>query len=236
MRVFRFTIVLAGLTVIACDCVASDAALFHDRAMICNSLTQSYTPWCEDYFLNASASGDWPNQAVYMRTLLARLASPATCLNTSYAADTVAWLNTTLVSPSIGGNFWNTWLVFQVQYYDMPRKAGVRIESPDTLGRKCWAMDYLKLQWAALAAPLQQRIAAASLNIEGVTAMFTKAVPLTFGLCQDVICNCFENATYDPSRSGSCKIKVTEFHYTGFDREEVKGDRPSMDYPWHEHC
>ena len=32
-----------------------------------------------------------------------------------------------------------TWTVFQVQYYDMPRRPDVRIESADTLGRKCWA-------------------------------------------------------------------------------------------------
>ena len=31
---------------------------------------------------------------------------------------------------------------------DAPRKPGTRIESPDTLGRKCWAFAYLRQLWA----------------------------------------------------------------------------------------
>ena len=33
------------------------------------------------------------------------------------------------------------------QYYDMPRKPGDRIESAQTLGRKCWAFTYLQTVW-----------------------------------------------------------------------------------------
>ena len=106
-----------------------------------------------------TGKGDWPNQAVYMRKLLAALASPSTCLDTTVAADTVAcvlsfclvmpghtcrcdtidtqsllftlrWLNP---SAAGGSGFFGTWDVFQVQYYDMPRLPGKRIESPDTL-------------------------------------------------------------------------------------------------------
>ena len=61
-------------------------------------------------------------------------------LNTTFARETISWLNNEMSSQSTGGNWMNTlmWMVFQVQYYDMPRKPGTRIESPDTLG-KCWA-------------------------------------------------------------------------------------------------
>ena len=33
--------------------------------------------------------------------------------------------------------------ICQVQYYDMPRAPGARVESPATLGRKCWAFAFL---------------------------------------------------------------------------------------------
>ena len=42
---------------------------------------------------NLTAEGDWPNQAVYMRDLLAAVVAPDTCLNTSQAAETIAFLN-----------------------------------------------------------------------------------------------------------------------------------------------
>ena len=53
------------------------------------------------------------------------------------AQETLAWLdaNQTTASGDPSSFGW-TWSIFQVQYYDMPRKSGVRIEAPDTLGRK----------------------------------------------------------------------------------------------------
>ena len=52
----------------------------------------------------------------------------------SAAAATVGWLNAQQADPGYSGGFMWTWEVFQVQYYDMPRLPGNRIEAPDTLG------------------------------------------------------------------------------------------------------
>ena len=91
---------------------------------------------CSQY----NAQEDWPNQAIYMKNFLSAVADPNTCLNTTVARNAIDYLNTTNVSKS---TWWYTWIIFQVQYYDMPRKPGARIESPATLGRKCWAFAYL---------------------------------------------------------------------------------------------
>ena len=181
--------VVSDLTLAERGCSASDARLLNQRKVLCHSLTQGPTPWCGDDWRNVSASEDWPNQAIYMLTLLRSLATPTTCLNTSYSRSTVAWLDTEMASTAISGNFMNTWLVFQLQYYDMPRLPGTRIESPDTLGRKCWAMAYLTQQWADIASPLERRLATAGLSAANFTAAYERAMPLTMGICQKVICN-----------------------------------------------
>ena len=55
-----------------------------------------------------------------MRDLLRTLADTAPpCVNTSVVKETVEWLEVTDTSRS---SWWYTWLVFQPQYYDMPRK------------------------------------------------------------------------------------------------------------------
>ena len=97
---------------------------------------------------------------------LAALASDAGCFNTSAAAAaTLAWLDANQTTASGNPSSWGwTWTVFQVQYYDMPRKPGVRIEAPDTLGRKCWAFAYLDQRCDATArcarARLRRRVGA----------------------------------------------------------------------------
>ena len=63
----------------------------------------------------AQAHGDWPNQVVYYRDVLAALADPQTCLNTSTARDAVHWLDDT---NNITSPWWNTWVVFQVSCTD----------------------------------------------------------------------------------------------------------------------
>jgi hypothetical protein len=120
----------------------------------------------------------------------------------------------------------------QVQYYDMPRKPGDRVESADTLGRKCWAMSYNQDKWNPT--DLQSALSLHGLAVPKFIAMVNKAIPLTQDLCQKVICNCFVNASYDPSRSGGCKTDIYKFHYLGFDREGISHE--SLDYPYHEHC
>jgi hypothetical protein len=220
----------------ACD--ASDAAILQQRRLVCRSLVQGYTPWCQDDWQNVTAAGDWPNQAVYMHDLLELLADERTCLNTTYARATVSWLNSSsMANATVSGNFMWTYSVFQVQYYDMPRAPGTRIEAPDTLGRKCWAMAYLAQTWAALGPRLEDRTASAGLSIAGWATEYQRASPLTMALCQKVVCNCFVNASYDPTRSGGCRLKVDAFHYLGFDREAAHWGRPhDIQYAWHEHC
>ena len=106
---------------------------------------------------------DWPSQAAYMQNILNTLVAPNTCLNTTFARETISWLNSEMSSQSIGGNWMNTWMVFQVQYYDMPRKPGTRIESLDTLGRKMLGFCVLKQFWNPVA--LQHAVATVGLNV-----------------------------------------------------------------------
>ena len=149
--------------------------------------------------------------------------------NTPYARNTRKWLDVDMANSSTSGNFMWTWRVFQAQYYDMPRKPGDRIEAPDTLGRKCWASAFLTQKWPGVSAAI------VALNVTVFDAAYAKAMPESMDLCQKVLCNCFKNASYDPSRSGKCKTDVDKFHYLGFDREETShgGD---VKYTWHEHC
>merc|ERR1719468_1297584 len=128
----------------AADCDASDQDLLLKRSKVCRSGVSS---GCGPETLNVSADKDWPTQAVYMHDVLASIADPDTCLDTAFAQDTLSWLNSSQLNLEDGSSFMNTWDVFQVQYYDMPRLPGTRIEAPDTLGRKCWAMAYLKQTW-----------------------------------------------------------------------------------------
>ena len=88
-------------------CGVSDANLLFLRQRICSSLTQSHTAWCGDSWKNVStavAHEDWPSQATYMHAMVAALGSPATCLNTSYARDTVAWLENDMANQTLSGS------------------------------------------------------------------------------------------------------------------------------------
>lgn len=202
-------------------CTVSDKNLFTLRAKICNSLVQEDTNWCGTYWRNATASKDWPSQAVYIHEMIDALSSPTTCLNTTFAHDTVAWLDTYQADPGVSGSIMWTWLVFQVQYYDMPRKPGCRIESPDTLGRKCWAVAYLTQLWKPK--PLLEALTKAGLSLSNFTSAYERAIPLTMDLCEEVMANCFVNATYDPTlRNGTCPNKIDLFRYLGFERENLK--------------
>ena len=185
---------------------------------MCACLVQGPTWWCGDAYKNVTADSDWPSQAVTIHNLIAALADPATCLNTSLARDTVTWLNGT--QTWVPGGIMNTWMVFQVQYYDMPRLPGTRIESPDTLGRKCWAFAYLRQFWDPVA--LSHALSAADLNMDNFTRAYSNAVPFTMTLCERVMANCFVNSTYSPSRNGTCPGKILLFEVAGFERENLK--------------
>jgi hypothetical protein len=83
-------------------------------------------------------------------------------------------------------------VVFQVQYYDMPRLPGARIESPATLGRKCWAFAYLAHIWSGVKDGLVSAVAAADggLNLSSFVAAYESAVALTMPLCGKVMVRC----------------------------------------------
>ena len=166
------------------SCQDSDERLSNLKRKVCASLVQAETSFCGKDYENETAKTDWPNQAVYMEDFLDALVSEDTCLNTSTARDLVSWLDDTQSDSSQTGNFAWTWQVFQVQYYDMPRKPGTRIESPDTLGRKCWAFAYLAQIWPRLKPLLNQAMSNAGHSLEKFTIAYDNAIPLTMNLCK----------------------------------------------------
>ena len=186
-------------------------------------------PSCPQPWGNVTAKGDWPNQAVYVMDLLQFLVKTSTnCLNESSVLSSVVDFLNFQSNSSISGTFFWTWDVFQFQYYDMPRKPGDRIESPDTLGRKCWAFAYLTQLWQGGASPLRQSLresfVAAGFDISNFASTFDNSIPPSFRLCEEVMANCFENSTYTPSRNGTCPAKIFDFHVLGFDRENLLRD------------
>lgn len=208
-------------------CADADARLRRDRAVVCRSLVGDQTIFCPDDVHNVTASGDWPSQVVYFLSLLEDVTSPGTCANTSYYYDTILWLNRTIIDSSLSGSFGWTWDVFQPQYYDMPRKAGDRVEAPDTLGRKCWAFAYLDARWDTL--EIETKV---PFDLSNLTKHARASRKRTMDLCDKVQANCFVNATYDPTRNGTCKTKQFEYHYLGFDRENLKRGNP-IRYPFY---
>ena len=99
---------------------------------------------------------------------------------------------------------------------DQPRKPGDRLESPGTLGRKCWGFAYLAQYWDAAA--LDNATAAAGLNATAFSKAYTAAIPFTMGLCKKVLGSCFVNATPTPA---ACPPLALEFE-AGFFRENIK--------------
>ena len=208
-------------------CDTSDARLLLHQQTICSSLSDGS---CSG---NVTAQGDWPNQAIYMHDLLDALVLPDTCLNTTRASEIVAWLNVTDTAKS---PWWYTWLVFQVQYYDMPHRAGARVETAATLGRKCWAFAYLRQIWAPIRSFLNTTIHRAGLDLQNFIASWDGAVPTTMELCDRQMANCFVNASYDPAlRNGTCPDRIGQF-FVGFQWENGGGGRgplpESVAYPF----
>ena len=154
-----------------------------------------------------TAEGDWPNQAVYMRDLLEAMVAPTACLNTTEAKQTVALLS--VVDPA-KSPWWSTWVQFQVQYYDMPHKAGARVETAATLGRKCWAFAYLAQVWPDLKARLYETVdKRAGLDLSPMYTAYDEAIPLTMPLCNAQMANCFLNTTYMPEvHNGTCEGRI----------------------------
>jgi hypothetical protein len=227
------TAAIAALLLVTCavtlaiDCKASDANLKHLKDIVCTSIMGHHCSWCPGG--NATAHGDWPHQAVYMLNLLDALAAPTTCVNTTYARNgVVGWLNKDASDPSLSGSFVNTWIVFQRGYYNMPYHPGQRIESPWTLGMKCWAMALLNQYWEP--AQIQKALAPYGLSIANFTAEYDKADTKLMTLCGEVIANCFVNASYDPSRNGTCVGSYAEFKL-GYDWQNTIHPPFKVKYP-----
>jgi hypothetical protein len=224
-EVMRIISVIAFAVLAAADdsCDASDQNLIKLRETLCYSLACSDDCPCSN---SSSGEGDWPNQVVYMKNIMVALTDPSTCLDTPTAKDVVTWLDVTDVDVSV---WWYTWVVFQVQYYDMPRQPGARIESPATLGRKCWAFAYLDQIWVKLKPALSAAMANAGLSLSAFFTAYDAALPLTMNLCDEVMANCFVNASYNPdARNGTCPGPVDEF-YVGFQWEN--GNNNAVDDP-----
>ena len=217
---------VASTTTFGLDCDASDNNLIHLKDVICQSLGCATTT-------NVTASCDWPNQAMYYIDLLRALTHKDTCLDTDVAKTTVDWLDVTDPAQNM---WWWTWDVFQVEYYDMPRKPGERIESPATLGRKCWAFAYLAQVWPSLKPHLQEVVGGAGLNLQPMYDAYDYAVPLTMPLCDHVMANCFLNTTYLPEvHNGTCNDSIEQF-YIGFQWENGDNDQQGrydrVEYPF----
>lgn len=113
----------------------------------------------------------------------------------------------------------------------MPRLPGVRIESPATLGRKCWAFSYLTHIWSWLKPGLASAMARSpGLTLNSMVAAYDDAIPLTMGLCDKVLANCFVNASYDPSRNGTCPDVEAQF-FVGFQWENGIRNN-TLDFPF----
>jgi hypothetical protein len=204
------------------SCAASDANLLLLRQTLCQSIGSfAGYPECK-LPNNLTAVGDWPNQAVYMCDLLAAMVAPTTCLNTTEAKTTVDML--AIVEPG-KSPWWSTWVQFQVQYFDMPRKPHDRIESPATLGRKCWAFGYLRQTWVdGLRDALEKSMTVHDLDLNQFSAAWDKAVALTMPLCNRVMANCFLNLSYSVTRNGTCSQQIEQF-VVGFTFENEGGGR-----------
>lgn len=121
-----------------------------------------------------------------MRNLLRAVVAPRTCLNTTEAQRTADFLS--VVDPA-KSPWWSTWVQFQVQYYSMPRLPGDRIESPATLGRKCWAFAFLQEIWevdqkaggggGGLRSSLVEKMTAHGLDVRAFVRAWNKAVAQT---------------------------------------------------------
>ena len=186
-------------------CASSDHNLLVLSRILCSSLVQRDTEWCGIWWRNVTAHRDWANQAVYMLNLVRALYANSTCLDTPFAQSTVRWLDSKyMADPAYTpSNFMATYLVFQVQYYDMPRKPGARIESPDTLGRKCWAFTYLKQFWQPRM--LERALATVGLSMPTFITAYNRAIPLTMGLCEAVMANWCVGSNHAIRRSASIR-------------------------------
>ena len=212
------------------SCEESDRQLESLRNIWCCSIVGFNHSWCP-WPQGLTTHHDWPSQTVYMVDLLDALAAPTTCLNTSVAAEIISNLADPNNALPSGPGWMGTFLVFQVQYYDMPRHPGVRIESPFTLGEKCWAFALLKAYGRIPL--LEAAVSAANLTLGQFGAQMTQGIPFTMNLCEKVMANCFVNASYNPARNGTCPLDIDDFRYLGFGFENLKHEHHHLSFPFY---
>jgi hypothetical protein len=211
------------------NCDASDAAILEAEGNYCESMVGPGVSWCP---MQPGSKGghDWPTQVIIFSTIMRAFAgAPAACLNTSVATAVANRLEVYQSNVSLSGSLLNVWRVFQGQYYDMPRKAGVRIEAPWTLGMKCFAFAYLRQK--SVVDVVASRLAAVGTSIATFAAAYAAAVPWSYTLCYEVEANCFLNTTYTPSRNGTCPGSMTSF-YGGFQWMNVR-HMAGLKYPFY---
>ena len=68
-------------------------------------------------------------------------------------------------------------------------------------------------------------------GLDKFAAQYKAGVTETMRLCVAVQRNCFVNASFDPSRGGSCPLSVWSFRFLGFERENLPRGFP-YSYPW----
>ena len=234
-------LVVASATASASNCSDFAAALTDARQAWCASIYGGDgVPTCRfPARLRPMVHKDWPSQTVYFLRVLELLgdAAPA-CLAASapLVRDVSAWLEGPQANASLGGSLLQTWACpsGQPNYFEMPRHLGERIETPWTLGLKCWAFANLVQRWApanatALAVKLQITVGP-SASIANFAARYMSAGALSMRLCRRVMANCFVNASYDPARNGTCPLRVDEFR-GGFAWENFLKGSP-LTYPF----
>lgn len=211
------------------DCTEFDQHLEIQKETICSSLVQSPTDWCGDSFINISSERDFPMQSKYFVTLLETILSNGQCLNTSVGTAVVKWLNGPMANVSLSGSFLWTYH-WQLGYFAMPRPHNDRIESPYTLGMKCWAYAFLSRTWQPQA--LLEVTSNAGLDVTTFVNEYNSTVAPTMLACSEVIANCFVNASYSPLRNGTCPLSVDLFHL-GYEFQSVRcgGNVPYPFFP-----
>lgn len=163
------------------------------------------------------AKHDWPMQSRYFANVLQTLASlPAGCRATPTVLQALSWLNVNAGSDTCSVNW--SWASFQFQYYILPRPSpSERVESPFTLGEKCFAFSLLADTFAMTRSALQKfgKILAPALN------MFAANIPIGATLCNEDCWACWKNQTRNFALNGTCPMSVIEFK-AGFEYETVR--------------
>jgi hypothetical protein len=230
-------VILAATVVVASAasataCEDSDVALRYSQGVNCAAYVGDKAPsWCPANGVDPKlVHHDWPSQAVYTWSLLADLMAPTTCLNTTASAAVTTWLESEMVEAATHGSFGWTLLVFQPGYYTMPRREGERIESPWTLGMKCWAAAFLQQSWLPARDAFVAVLNRHNVNVSKVVGTMDYGTANAVSECGQVMANCFVNASYDPSRNGTCPLSMDDFHL-GFDYQNgIHGKHVRFDF------